>query len=370
MICYTKEKSSEGYNMIKFALIALSIIAAVTTLISRTLGKHVFINNSKIVYSFFCVLYLICVVVYAFGEKLPFGITRNLYKITYVYFSVIFYLGFFFLLSRIVLIFINIKYIYHFSLGITVLFIVFGNIMRHRVIITEYNIMTNKQLPKNILKIALISDTHFGYIIDNDDMDNLVEKLNALNVDIVLFPGDFADREIQPLLEMDLFSGMKKIQSSYGIFLTLGNHDLFDNKTDVMVEKLTANNVRVLRDEKSQFENITIVGKDWGSQKDLSRIVSYDDNNKYNIYIYHEPKEKDIDQAMKNNIDLMVSGHTHGGQMFPVNLITRHIFPLHYGYQKFGNTDVIVTSGVGIWGPPVRIGSRSEIVIINLKHID
>lgn len=243
MICYTKEKSSEGYNMIKFALIALSIIAAVTTLISRTLGKHVFINNSRIVYSFFCVLYLICVVVYAFGEKLPFGITRNLYKITYVYFSVIFYLGFFFLLSRIVLIFINIKYIYHFSLGITVLFIVFGNIMRHRVIITEYNIMTNKQLPKNILKIALISDTHFGYIIDNDDMDNLVEKLNALNVDIILFPGDFADREIQPLLEMDLFSGMKKIQSSYGIFLTLGNHDLFDNKTDVMVEKLTADNV-------------------------------------------------------------------------------------------------------------------------------
>ncbi|MGF6907335.1 metallophosphoesterase [Fusobacterium sp. PH5-44] len=356
--------------MIKFAIIALSVIAVVTAIISITLGRNVFLNSSKIVYSLFLGLYLICVIVYAIGDKLPFSITRNFYKVTYVYFSIIFYLGFFFLLSKIILIFINVKYIYHFSLVITILLIIFGNIMRHKTTITEYNINTKKKLPKEDLKIALISDTHFGYIIDHDDMNSLVKQLNELKVDIVLYPGDFADREVQPLLKMDLFSGMKEIRTEYGVFLSLGNHDLFDNKTDVMVEKLAINDVKVLRDEKFLIENMLIIGKDWGSKMDLSKIVSDDDKNKYSMYIYHEPKEENINEAVKNNIDLMVSGHTHGGQMFPINFVTKLIFPVHYGYRRFGHTDVIVTSGVGIWGPPLRIGSKSEIVIINLKHIE
>jgi len=357
--------------MIKFALIALSIIAIATSLVAMVIGKNIvsnYTNNYKSVYVFFFVLYVLCVLVYGLGEYFPFAITRNIYKIIYIYFAFLFYTTILFFLSRIILFFVNFKYIYHFSLILTIGLVIFGNIMRHRIVVREYNLTTNKKLPKDNMKIALISDTHFGYIIDNDDMDNLIERLNNAQVDMILFPGDFADKEINPLLEMDLFSRMKEIKNQYGTFLSLGNHDLFDNKTPIMVEKLTENNIKVLRSEKVNIGNLTIVGKDWGNKDKLSDILIERNDDTYNIYVYHEPREVDINEAKENGIDLMVAGHTHGGQMFPVNLITDKLFPVHYGHKRFDNTDVIVSSGFGIWGPPVRIGSRSEMCIINLKY--
>jgi len=359
--------------MIKFALIAFSIIGIATSLVARTIGKNIVSNyttNYKVVYVFFLVLFTLCVLVYGLGENFPFVITKNIYKIVYIYFAFLFYAVILFSISRIILFLVNFKYIYHISTGLIIVLVIFGNIMRHRIVIREYNITTSKRLPKENLKIALVSDTHFGYIIDNDDMEKLVKMLNNAQVDMILFPGDFADKEIDPLLEMDLFSQMKEIEAQYGTYLSLGNHDLFDIKVQMMVDSLRENKITVLRGEMVQIDNIIIAGKDWGSKDKLSDILSVPNDETYNIYVYHEPREDAIDEAKENGIDLMVAGHTHGGQMFPVNLITRRLFPIDYGHKRFDKTDVIVSSGFGVWGPPVRIGSRSEMCIIHLRYVE
>jgi uncharacterized protein len=165
----------------------------------------------------------------------------------------------------------------------------------------------------------------------------------------------------------------KRIKIKYGVYACLGNHDGMGSKVGDVVKTFEASGINVLRDKAILINNsFYVVGRDDISQesqakvkrKDLSDIIKDLDKSKPLILMDHQPRN--LDDTQKQEIDLQVSGHTHRGQLFPANLITNAIFELDYGYLQKNNSNFIVSSGYGTWGPPIRIGSRCEIVEIDI----
>jgi len=239
--------------------------------------------------------------------------------------------------------------------------------------VTNYSIKTDKFT--NTLNIVLFSDTHLGHQIGYDTVAKIVKKVNAAKPDIVFIPGDIFNTDIKNIKDLEKVTDeLSKIKAKYGVFATLGNHDGYKGNDDIR-KFLAKSDIILLQDEVYTVDNIVIVGrldarpierelKDY-NRKSIEDLVADSDEKKYTILLDHQPS--DVDNAILNNIDLTLSGHTHNGQIFPGSLITNSIFKVGYGHKKFDNTDVVVTSGAGFWGPPIRVGTKSEIVNIKIN---
>jgi uncharacterized protein len=229
-----------------------------------------------------------------------------------------------------------------------------------------YQITIPKQVDgKQSLKIIMASDMHFGDLSGNRQANKLVRYINSQKPDLVLFPGDIIDDDITPFLEEGIPDILKQIEAP--VYASLGNHD----RDDVDLVKIFNNSgMRVLDDEVLNLpEGIVLVGrKDRGYQDvvraELSTLMKQVDVKKPVFLLEHQPYDLDI--AEKNGVDLILSGHTHRGQVAPGNLITNMIFENDWGYLKKGDLQSIVSSGYGVWGLPLRIGTRSEIVQIEV----
>lgn len=229
-----------------------------------------------------------------------------------------------------------------------------------------YDITIPKQVKgRDSLKILMASDLHFGDLAGDKQARKLVEKINAREPDLVLFPGDLINDDITPYLEEGIPEILKEIKAP--VYASLGNHD----RDDVdLVEIFNNSGMKVLDDEVLLLpEGITLIGrKDRGyqdvSRAELKELMKQVDLTKPNILLEHQPYDFDI--AEKNGVDLILSGHTHRGQVAPGNLITDRLFENDWGYLKKVKLQSIVSSGYGFWGLPLRIGTRSEIVQINL----
>lgn len=242
-------------------------------------------------------------------------------------------------------------------------------------IIKEYSVDINKKssLGKSI-NIVMVSDIHLGSIIENKRLRNMVSEINSLNPHIVILAGDIVDSTIKPFLEKKMAEEFKNIKSKYGTFAVLGNHDIMMGMDEQITEELEKKaGVQVLRDRALLIGNgLYIAGRDDASinrsgikRKALKDILDKANINLPIILIDHTPK--DIDEAHKENIDLMLSGHTHKGQLYPNSLITSRIYEIDYGHLNKNHFNIIVSSGYGTWGPPMRIGSQSEVVNIKLN---
>lgn len=211
----------------------------------------------------------------------------------------------------------------------------------------------------------MASDLHFGELAGDKQAKKLVEKINEREPDLVLFPGDIINDDITPFLEEGIPEILKEIKAP--VYCSLGNHD----RDDVDLVQIFNNSGMKVLDDKviSLPEGITLIGrKDRGYQDvaraELKALMKQVDLTKPNILLEHQPYDLDI--AEKDGVDLILSGHTHRGQVAPGNVITNMLFENDFGYLKKGNLQSIVSSGYGFWGLPIRIGTRSEIVQINL----
>lgn len=240
--------------------------------------------------------------------------------------------------------------------------------------VSTYNVTVEKTLEDKDMKIVMVSDIHIGNVIDGERVRKMVDKINELNPDLVLMVGDIIDSELEPFLDYNIKDIFKDIKSVHGVYAVLGNHEGFGGNTERIVEAYEAAGLKVLEDEFVLVnDSIYIAGRvdvSTATSKRINRksvkdILSKVDKKKPIIIMDHQPLEFDKVQAA--GVDLMVSGHTHRGQLAPINLITSRIFELDYGYMKKGSLNVIVSSGYGTWGPPIRVGSQSEIVEINLQ---
>lgn len=240
--------------------------------------------------------------------------------------------------------------------------------------VKSINIKINKEVLTEPLNIVMVSDLHLGNIIRNERLKTMVEEINSLNPDIVIIAGDIIDSDINPFLNHNMANEFSNLKSKYGVFATLGNHDIITKSENELVKLLKENSIIVLRDEATLVNNsFYIIGRDditvskstnksRASLEDLTKDL---DKSKPLIVVDHNPKY--LNESLDANIDLQLSGHTHKGQIAPGNIVTNKLFEIHYGHIKKDNLNVVVSSGYGTWGPPVRLGSKSEIVQINLQ---
>jgi predicted MPP superfamily phosphohydrolase len=240
--------------------------------------------------------------------------------------------------------------------------------------VKNYNITISKSAGDlRDLRIAAVSDIHLGSIIRKRSMKKLSEILKKLEPDLVLLLGDIVDGEIGPVLRDDLLKYFTCPVCTDGLYAITGNHE-FIGGAKRTIPYIESKGIKILKDEVVTIDGgIQLIGRldrdskrFYGKErKALSELVSGIDTSRPVILLDHQPF--DLGESEKQGIDLQLSGHTHNGQMWPLNYLTQKLFELSYGYKKIGGTHFIVSSGFGIWGPRVRSASRSEVLLINIK---
>ncbi|MBO2945389.1 metallophosphoesterase [Paenibacillus sp. F411] len=256
--------------------------------------------------------------------------------------------------------------------GITVLMlsaaiIGFGIYNAYSPVVRSYEVTIPKAADVESLNIVMAADMHFGLLSGAGHAERMVEEMNRLQPDLVLIPGDVIDDDLEAYLDLGMVELLKGIQSKYGVYTSLGNHDRFDGEITELIAALEQSGMQVLYDETAEVQGITIAGrrdKQDAGRAELSQILSGRDLTAPVLLLDHQPNA--LDEAQEAGTDLVVSGHTHNGQVFPGNLITGALFENDWGYLQKGSMHSIVTSGYGFWGPPIRLGSRSEIVQIEV----
>jgi uncharacterized protein len=260
---------------------------------------------------------------------------------------------------------------------IATIIVVAGNINKRNIKITSLDLSIPKGSSNlNELNIVMASDLHLSPLDGENHLKHIVEKINSLNPDIILFAGDVVDDKAEVLIDRKIGESFKRLKSKYGIYAITGNHE-FINGVEPCIKYMENYGFEVLRDEYALVDsNFYIIGREDGAisqftdkhRKSLEDIITSVNNNYPMILLDHTPVR--LEQAEKNGIDLQLSGHTHHGQMWPGNIITNMIYEVSRGYKKKGSTQYYVSSGAGTWGPPVRIGSSSEIVNIKIKFTE
>lgn len=267
------------------------------------------------------------------------------------------------------------------ALIITIAILIIGWYLDHKVWQTDYELSTNKDIAD--FKVAMFADSHIGTTFDDKDFAKHLKTIEKQNPDIVLIVGDYVDDGTTKEQMINATRALGKLNTKYGIYFVFGNHDKGYygaahrgfSAVD-LVKELKQNKITVLRDESVLINNsfyligrrdYSVVQEGRGSRKSISELIEGLDKSKYMIVLDHQPVEynKDADAG----VDLVLSGHTHGGQLFPFNQVGKWIKAndLVYGYEKRRNTDFIVTSGISDWAIKFKTGTKSEFVIINIK---
>lgn len=260
------------------------------------------------------------------------------------------------------------------SLSITIALSVYGTIHASKIYTSNYTVNLKQKSEENdSFQIALVSDIHLGYVIEEKHLTKIVTAVNEIQPDIVCLAGDIFDGDITSLSNPEKLQELfKNIKSNYGVYACLGNHDA-GSGYEQMVNFLTEAGVKLLQDNTVIINNRIFLA----SRKDSAPIGNQGEIRKAPFDL---PKENTlpvivIDHQPGNigeygeDTDLILCGHTHKGQMFPFNLITNAIFDVDYGYFRANDKapQVIVTSGAGTWGPPFRVGTVSEVVKISVN---
>ena len=256
---------------------------------------------------------------------------------------------------------------------IVLLTVVGGRLNQMSPRIKTLELTIQKKSPLAGLNIAMISDVHLGTIICNSHFMRIVEKINSLNPDIVLFVGDLVDEDIEPVIRENLGETLRQIKSKYGIFAVTGNHEYIGG-VEPACKYLTDHSVMMLRDSVVKIADAFIlVGREdlsarqFGShqRKPLGELMKTVDKNLPIILMDHQPLH--LNESAEQGADVQFSGHTHNGQLWPFNYIADAVYEVSWGYKKKGNTHVYVSCGVGTWGPPMRTGNSPEVVNVKLK---
>ena len=247
--------------------------------------------------------------------------------------------------------------------------------LAHNVVETDYKVYTNKNIGTDNFRIVQISDSHLGTTMNGKDFSVYMKKINKLEPDIVVITGDFIDDGTSFKDFEDGAKGLGSLKTKYGVYFVFGNHDIGYYNNREYTEKdirnvLQNNNVTILEDEYIDLtDNIILLGrqdKEIESRKTIYELTNNIGKNKFIIDLNHQPN--DYKNEENAEIDLVLSGHTHGGQLIPLGQLGV-LFGANdkiYGIEKRGNTTFIVNSGISDWALKFKTGTISEYVVIDL----
>jgi len=250
-------------------------------------------------------------------------------------------------------------------------------------VVNHYEVQSAVSMPRT-LKIAAVADPHFNAVFPLRKLESLVDSLQKIKPDIVVFLGDVSDIPESELNRRGFTPVMKKIQAPMGVFGVTGNHEVYmsmrGGNTIPWMEKT---GMHLLRDKTLCLEGLCLSGReDLQYERSLGYIRTSLNQLAPNttprlpwIVMDHQPKgltDEEIEAipGMVQKPDLVLSGHTHAGQFFPWTLVMPLIWPLSSGLGEVDGLPWFVSSGIGQWGPPVRIGSETELAIIHLRSAD
>ena len=245
------------------------------------------------------------------------------------------------------------------AISCTVIYLTYCCFVALHVVRTDYDILTEKVIPE--LRIAMIADSHIGACFDGEGFAEHLQEIAQNQPDMLLISGDFVDDDTTRKDMVRCCQALGELDLPYGVFYVPGNHDAGyseyrDFKYEDLVTELRNNHVYVLEDEVVEFDDVYIVGR---KDRSMNRLPIEDllaplDPEKYIVVLDHQPNDYDAEE--KAGCDLVVSGHTHGGQMLPINWVGEWIGAndATYGMIKRQNTVFIVTSGIADWAVPLR----------------
>lgn len=270
-------------------------------------------------------------------------------------------------------------------------FSTYGVIHAKKIVVNSYQVQIDKKVDKfSNLKVALVSDLHFGYNSSLSHVKKMVKLINESDPDVVVIAGDIFDNSYEAIYKPDkIIQEIKKIKTKYGVYAVYGNHDIDEkilagftfswkknkNLNDPrMTSFLEKANVKLLRDESLLIDDsFYLVGRidyhkygmEVEKRKTIEELVSSFDKSKPIILVDHEPYE--LEEIAKAGVNLDLSGHTHNGQMFPSNVFIKFIWKNPHGLLKVDNMYSAVTSGVGVYGPNMRVGTTAEVMVLDLS---
>jgi predicted MPP superfamily phosphohydrolase len=257
-------------------------------------------------------------------------------------------------------------------------------------VVVEAAVVLNKPVAgRESLRIAIASDLHLGDVIGRERLAGFVDKINATGADIVLLAGDLVDFRAAVLVEQNMGAELSRLRAPLGVYAVLGNHDVFDvSRGAVCSAYFEASGIRVLRDEVVRIGGaggagamkggaggaFYLVGRRDHAEGEMRRPLAellrgagVDVRKQPVLVLDHQPRNAHVREAARLGADLQVSGHTHGGQVWPITWVVPQLFKHYYGLGREDGMAVYVTSGLGLWGFPARIGSQSEIVVLTAK---
>ena len=261
-------------------------------------------------------------------------------------------------------------------LGAVALVLCLGGVHYHHKYREEISVQTDKPLERP-LKVVLASDLHLGYHNRRPELARWIDLINAEKPDLVLFGGDIIDRSVRPLLEGDYAAEFRRLQAS--VMAVLGNHEYYGSEP--LAEQFYRDSgITLLRDSVAVFGGIAVVGRDDRSNAGRQTLASVLQDpaflsssaalqgvaeGRFTILLDHQPYR--LDEAEACGIDFQFSGHTHRGQVWPISWITDLMYEKAWGFLSRGTTQYYVSSGLGIWGAKVRVGTRSEYLVLTIS---
>jgi predicted MPP superfamily phosphohydrolase len=219
--------------------------------------------------------------------------------------------------------------------------------------------------------LVQVSDVHYGMLTANKELSRIVDRVNDLHPDMVVITGDLVDESVSHMEEMKV--PLSRLRSRYGTLAVTGNHEYYAGvKRAIAI--MEGVNIRVLRSEIVVIPGgLQILGIDdptgyrrmGEAAPDFQRLVRSLDPQKPSLLLYHQPIH--FEKAASLGVGLQLSGHTHGGQLFPIRYISQMIYPRTPGLHRMGESYLYVSWGAGTWGPPMRLKAPPELVYIRLR---
>ena len=263
------------------------------------------------------------------------------------------------------------------ALALTALYLGAGWFFAHHVFETDYAFQTAKELGTPRLRIAALADSHLGLTLSGEDFAAQMQRIADTEPDLVVVVGDFVDDDTDKADMLRACEALGELKTPYGVFFVFGNHDngYFRHRNfsgEELRAALLSNGVTILEDAVVPLtEHITLIGRrdrSDNTRRPALELTAEADPGDYIVMLDHQPNDYDGEAA--SGADLVISGHTHGGHVFPAGVIGLLMGANDrvYGTEQRGGTTFLVTSGISGWGIPFKTGAISEYVVIDVEQ--
>jgi len=308
---------------------------------------------------------------YAINDIIPMNAASVLYEVGNTWLIAFLYLLMIFLLADIATLFHVLPKIFLKDsiaglgtvVGIVTLILTLGGFRYHHKYREEMTIVTDKSLEKP-LTVILASDLHVGYHNRKPELARWVDMINAEKPDLVLFGGDVIDLSLRPVTEGNFAEEFHRLEAP--AVAVLGNHEFYSDlhRAEQFFQDA---GILLLKDSVTHFKGVDIIGRNdrtSGVRVDLEDLAKGLEG--FTILLDHQPYH--LEEAEQAGIDFQFSGHTHRGQVWPLSWITDAMYEKAWGHHRRGKTQYYVSSGLGIWGAKIRVGTRSEYLVLHITN--